>query len=102
MAQNKSGLRFHFNVWIEGEEKPLDIVTGPADVVFWEKASGKAFGDGVSIQMMMWLAWRAGRRKQLIDEKKFETWVDTVVDFDNVEDEDGEEPSPIQPADSEL
>lgn len=98
---NKSGLRYKFKItYNDGADQ--EITTSPIDAVRWEKANaGKAFQEQLDITRMMWIAWAAGRRQQILTaegDRDFEKWVERINDFDADEDV---EPDPTSPDRSE-
>lgn len=97
--QNKSGLRFHFKVWLDGEDEPIDIVTIPFDTVRYERYSKKPFAESAgSAEMLTWLAYTAAHRMKLTTDQKFDTWAAKVIDLELIEDDEDEdgEPDPTQ------
>lgn len=97
--QDKSGLNFHFIVWTDQVDEPLDFESRPIDVIRWEAKHNKKFQDGTgSGQMLLWIAYSAAARLKLVAEKQFEAWAEHVIDFDLVQDDKAESDSDPTPA----
>lgn len=94
----KSGLANTFRLKLEDHDDYLVVDTSVADAVAWENAhKGQSFQNSVSATSMLWTAWRALRRLQLVTETRFEQWVAKVVDFEIAADEAEEDADGLDP-----
>lgn len=92
-----TGLRKTYRITYHTDREPTVVTTSPGDAALWESQNpGQSFINPPTVGKMMWSAWRAARRQNLLEDRKFEDWRDQVDEFELDDDDDEGEVDPTR------
>lgn len=93
-----SGTVNTYRILLSDQDQPIVVRNSIGDVIAWERANKTSWADGMNVEAMLWVAWRAARREGLTEEPQFDQFVPRVDDIE-VQSED-EDPTQTDPSDA--